>query len=327
VSGRRLADVREVLFLAGPGAADDTSVTPRRTGRRLVVARVPRTAASGPVALARGDGTRSAPSRAPLIVDPSAIPPAGAVQAEVQRAKVFYGAQSGAELSYVLGGTEPATVGIELVRVDDEAVIARWTQDDVQPGLPQAVRWEGMAGGRVQRDGVYRFRVSATNASGAAASSSAGGRAAAEAAADGSFTFLRHRFPIAGAHEYGAGGARFGGGRGHQGEDVFAACGTPVVAARAGRVTFKQYEGRAGHYVVIDGDRTAVDYTYMHLRDAALVDTGDRVRTGELIGYVGNTGRASACHLHFEMWSRPGWYDGGAPFDPLPALHAWDATS
>ena len=65
----------------------------------------------------------------------------------------------------------------------------------------------------------------------------------------------------------------------------------------------------------------------MHLREAALVDEGDRVRTGQLIGYVGDTGDATGCHLHFEMWTAPGWYDGGHPFDPLPSLMAWDKTS
>jgi murein DD-endopeptidase MepM/ murein hydrolase activator NlpD len=65
----------------------------------------------------------------------------------------------------------------------------------------------------------------------------------------------------------------------------------------------------------------------MHLRDAALVDKGARVHTGQLIGYVGDTGRASGCHLHFELWSGPGWYTGGSPFDPLPLLKAWDKHS
>jgi murein DD-endopeptidase MepM/ murein hydrolase activator NlpD len=42
---------------------------------------------------------------------------------------------------------------------------------------------------------------------------------------------------------------------------------------------------------------------------------------------VGDTGNASGCHLHFELWSAPGWYAGGEPFDPLPRLQRWDAQS
>jgi murein DD-endopeptidase MepM/ murein hydrolase activator NlpD len=130
-----------------------------------------------------------------------------------------------------------------------------------------------------------------------------------------------------GPHGYGEFAARFGGGRGHQGQDVFAACGTPLVAARGGKVKFKQYHSRAGYYLVIDGQRTGIDYAYMHLRSPALVDVGDRVRTGQPIGYVGRTGDATACHLHIEMWTAPGWYDGGHAFDPLPSLLSWDKMS
>ena len=42
---------------------------------------------------------------------------------------------------------------------------------------------------------------------------------------------------------------------------------------------------------------------------------------------VGETGDAQGCHLHFEMWSPPGWYEGGSPFDPLPELEKWDRYS
>jgi murein DD-endopeptidase MepM/ murein hydrolase activator NlpD len=173
---------------------------------------------------------------------------------------------------------------------------------------------------------VYEFRVSAIDAAGLRAASSRRAEPVT-AEAPGAFKFLGHRFPIAGAHDFGEGGAAFGGGRGHQGHDVFAACGTPVVAARGGVVKFKEYHGRAGHYLVIDGARTGLDFAYMHLRDAALVAVGERVKTGQPIGYVGDTGRASACHLHFEQWTAPGWYDGGRPLDPLPDLRAWDAGS
>jgi murein DD-endopeptidase MepM/ murein hydrolase activator NlpD len=61
----------------------------------------------------------------------------------------------------------------------------------------------------------------------------------------------------------------------------------------------------------------------MHLRDPSLWPTGSRVHTGQLIGFVGQTGDASVCHLHFEIWTAPGWYSGGSPIDPLPSLRAW----
>lgn len=142
---------------------------------------------------------------------------------------------------------------------------------------------------------------------------------------------LHHVFPIRGPHNYGGSQSRFGAPRGdhrHQGQDIFANCGTPLVAALGGRVDVRAYQaGGAGYYVVIDGDGTRKDYVYMHLRDPASVARGSHVDTGQLIGYVGHTGSASGCHLHFERWTAPGWYEGGHPFDPLPALRYWDSYS
>lgn len=63
----------------------------------------------------------------------------------------------------------------------------------------------------------------------------------------------------------------------------------------------------------------------MHMQEAALVRKGDRVSTGQPLGEVGDTGRATGCHLHFELWSAPGWYAGGSAMNPLPDLRAWDA--
>ena len=82
------------------------------------------------------------------------------------------------------------------------------------------------------------------------------------------FDLYDHIFPIRGAHDFGGAGGRFGAGRAghiHQGQDTFAKCGTPLVAARGGRVKFKAYHALAGNYIVIDGDGTDVDYVYMHL--------------------------------------------------------------
>ena len=329
LTGRNLKRVEEVIFLgADADGADDASVVPRSARNRALAARVPRTAQTGRIAVALRDGTRSPATALALTVE-SAPPvlPSGAIDAEAQGHKVFFGAQRPAELSYVVGGSQPANVLVELIRGADGAPIAQWSPGEVEAGVPQTVRWDGTAAGRVQRDGVYQFRVTATDPSGLRATSSQEPTEPVDPEAPGAFTFLGYRFPVAGAHDFGEFAASFGGGRGHQGQDVFAACGTPIVAARGGTVKFKQYHSRAGYYLVIDGARTGTDFVYMHMREAALVDKGDKVKTGQPIGFVGDTGRASGCHLHFEEWTGPGWYSGGAAFDPLPDLRAWDAQS
>ena len=135
-------------------------------------------------------------------------------------------------------------------------------------------------------------------------------------------------FPIRGRHSFGAAINRFGAGRGdhaHRGHDVFAAAGTPVVAARGGRVTHRAFQAAAGHYVVIETD-DGTDHVYMHLQSPGTVTPGQTVQTGQPIGRVGCTGRCSGPHLHFEVWVGR-WYGGGRPIDPLPRLRAWDAIS
>lgn len=130
-------------------------------------------------------------------------------------------------------------------------------------------------------------------------------------------------FPVRGKHTYGDG---LGAGRGHKGQDVLAACGKPLVAAKGGRVRVVDYEGSgAGNYVVISGRK--FDYVYMHMQRKASVRRGQRVEAGEKIGLVGTTGSSTACHLHFEMWSSPGWYRGGGVVNPTPFLKRWDRSS
>jgi murein DD-endopeptidase MepM/ murein hydrolase activator NlpD len=134
-----------------------------------------------------------------------------------------------------------------------------------------------------------------------------------------------HRFPIAGAFDWGGPDAVFGAkrrGHRHEGQDLAAASGTPVVAPYRGVVTAVQYQAKgAGRYVVIDGED--YDYVFMHLRTGSIVvHEGERVRTGQAIGEVGSTGGSSGPHLHFELWVGA-WYDGGHPIDPLPLLQQW----
>ena len=333
MKGKSLKRVDSVVFEGAPGAADDVSVPPLRAKKKYVDARVPRTAVTGPVMLVSSDGAESAPTGVPLTIDPTPVAPKSTarglgIDVEVQGNRVFYGAERKAQVSYVVRDNEAVTVAVELVRLSDGTAITRWEPGAVTPGVPQTIVWDGTADGKVQKDGRYAFRVYATSASGATASSAQATAPGTPAkAVPGSFLFQRNIFPIRGSHYFGTGAAAFGGGRGHQGQDVFAKCGTPLVAAHAGRVKFKRYQSAAGNYLVIDGDHTGYDFAYMHLRDAALVDQGDHVHTGQRIGFVGDTGRAFGCHLHFEAWTAPGWYSGGMPIDPLPMLSAWDKTS
>ena len=132
-------------------------------------------------------------------------------------------------------------------------------------------------------------------------------------------------FPVQGIHNYGTGVNRFGGARNHQGQDVLAACSTPLVAALAGQVTLTRFQKRAGNYVVVKAD-DGTSQAYMHMLAPATVNSGQRVTAGQPLGQVGQTGAASTCQLHFELWTAPGWQEGGEAVDPLALLQAWDAA-
>jgi len=135
-------------------------------------------------------------------------------------------------------------------------------------------------------------------------------------------------FPVFGAFHFGGAGARFGAGRTghiHQGQDIGAAAGTPVVAPYAGTISQTDYQASgAGEYVVVDG-ADGRDYFFAHcLRRSTVVAEGAAVIAGQPLCSAGATGTTSgAPHLHFEIW-QVGWrVDGGAPIDPLPELRTW----
>ena len=111
----------------------------------------------------------------------------------------------------------------------------------------------------------------------------------------------------------------------HEGQDIMAAGGVPVVAPYAGTVSRTSYQASgAGEYVVLDG-ADGRDYFFAHcLRRSTIVAEGAAVAAGAPLCQVGATGTTSgATHLHFEIWT-VGWrVPGGAPIDPLPELRAW----
>jgi murein DD-endopeptidase MepM/ murein hydrolase activator NlpD len=264
----------------------------------------------------------------PVALRPVEAPPdpgAPRIETGLDRVRAFYGERAGVTFSYRVSAPEAVSVQIELVHSADGQVVQAWPQPSVPLGQVQSVTWKGTAAGGVAPDGRYAFRLTARGSGGAQARSAQ----AAEETRD-AFDFRQGMFPIRGRHAFGGAGARFAAGRGgrsHQGQDVFASCGTRLVAARGGTVEFVQYHAAAGHYLVIDGDGSDEHYVYMHLQGPPPVRRGQRVYTGQPIGAVGDSGNAVGCHLHFELWGAPGWYRGGRPRDPMPALRAWDPGS
>ncbi len=88
--------------------------------------------------------------------------------------------------------------------------------------------------------------------------------------------------------------------RAHRGIDFAAPAGTPIKAAGAGRVIFRGAKGGYGNVVEL-AHSNGITTLYAHIsRFARQVGVGDRVAQGEVIGYVGMTGLATAPHVHYE---------------------------
>lgn len=160
----------------------------------------------------------------------------------------------------------------------------------------------------VPRDGVYVLRVQP------------------ELLRSGRYTLVERtlaslRFPVDGLtaaavhSEFGA--EREAGRRTHEGIDIFAPRNTPVVAVVDGHAV-PDTNNLGGNVVWLRDGRGRRSYYYAHLQRWAF-EGSRRVTTGDVLGYVGNTGnaRTTAPHLHF------GIYEGGA-IDPLPFIQADD---
>lgn len=101
----------------------------------------------------------------------------------------------------------------------------------------------------------------------------------------------------------------------HYGVDLVAPYGTPILAAFSGDVTFASVLGGLGKVVILSHANAQVT-RYAHMSSMA-VTAGHVVRQGDIIGYVGSTGRSQVNHLHFEWWQRQGPTDSDwVVFDP-----------
>lgn len=308
--------VAAVLGLAGGTAA-------AATGGAGLAQPAPKRAASAPA-------NAASPVLSPVVSLPQ-------LAAGVSFRKVSKRAVSAATLTYVSHAGGPLQVRVDVVRLADGYSVFT-DERTVTPETTQTVTWNGRAATGLALDGRYQLRVGLATTAGASSTTASGGGGAAPAATappPGSasvrtFTFVGAVFPVRGPHDYGEGAAAFGAGRTghvHEGQDVMADCGTPLVAARGGIVVMRAFQALAGNYLVIQDPLTGMSNMYAHLRAPATVKRGQRVETGQPIGVVGETGDASACHLHFELWTAPGWYQGGEPIDPLPTLKRWDSFS
>ncbi len=118
--------------------------------------------------------------------------------------------------------------------------------------------------------------------------------------------------PLAGGRLTSGFGMRYhptlGGTRFHSGIDLAAPTGTPVMATSAGRIVGAGWGGGYGILVTVSHGG-AVESRYAHL-SAVAVRPGETVRQGQIIGYVGSTGRSTGPHLHYETRV------GGRPADP-----------
>jgi murein DD-endopeptidase MepM/ murein hydrolase activator NlpD len=235
--------------------------------------------------------------------------------------KVFFYGNNRATYRYTISGDRPRNMKIQLVNRQNWRVIKVWRKDDLEPGSHK-VTWSGNnRHGKAAKKGTYLFRIRTKRGEDVDRSRTKGD--------DRSVSFFPDKFPLRGKHSYGDGYGAPRAGHVHQGQDILADCGKRIVAARGGRVQYSGYQaGGAGYYIVIDGKSTGHDYVYMHLQRGQRAKQGQRVRTGEQIGKVGDTGDASGCHLHFELWSKPGWYSGGHAMRTVTKyLRQWDHWS
>ena len=105
-------------------------------------------------------------------------------------------------------------------------------------------------------------------------------------------------------------------GRSHEGIDIFAKRGTPIQATTQGIVSKVGEDALGGHVVMIIGPGGAGHY-YAHLEEYADISPNDWVNTGDIIGYVGDSGNAKGTptHVHY------GIYINGSAVNPYPLLH------
>ena len=245
-----------------------------------------------------------------------ATPAFSLTKVKVAPATMFIGRR---DVTVRFGFTAPGRLDlrVEFVNVRTGRIAKRVVLKRRAPGRVLHVHWNGVAAGarHAAADGRYSVRVIAPSV--------------ARRRRLGTFSLRGQMYPIRGPHfdrgGIGVFGAPRNGGRTHEGFDVMSPCGTRLVAARGGVVVRSRYDPVLyGNEVIVRGVLDGRTYRYAHLRETPLVKRGQRVRTGQQLGFIGETGNAISvgCHLHFELRDHR-----GNLLDPAPFLHAWDRFS
>ena len=254
----------------------------------------------GDTALARAWTT--AAERALTAPVPATLPLANEVRHDPSKPEAYgyrLQLQRGRVLSVTLtvSGTEPALIFIDLFEAGEAG----------QPPqhIASADRGTVTLEQEIARDGTYILRIQPELLRGGTLTI-------------GQRTTAALTFPVSGrtvaAVRSVFGDPRDGDSREHHGIDIFAPRNTPVVAAADGFVSHVGTSNLGGNIVWVWDARRGQSQYYAHLERQA-VTTGARVKAGDVVGYVGNTGnaRTTAPHLHFGIYSR-----GEGPIDPLP---------
>jgi len=105
----------------------------------------------------------------------------------------------------------------------------------------------------------------------------------------------------------------YGGAEFHSGVDLSDPCGTPIYASGDGVVTVSGWYGAFGYYIEINHGKLSTGYGHQSKLVATI---GEHVKQGDLIGYVGQTGKATGCHVHFQAINSKGQY-----FNPVTLIH------
>ncbi len=247
-----------------------------------------------------------------MLALPSAASAFTLQRAETTPSAAYFDQRDPIEVTFRFADPAPADVTVRVVRGAE--LVRAIELKQLPPATDHTVEWDGLTdSGTAAPDAKYRIEV---------------GPAGGQGGAAGTVSLRGHRYPILAPHGFrGAVGefrAARNGGRLHDGFDVVARCGAPLVAARGGTVIVERFDGALdGHYLIIRGFKENQTYRYSHLPRESALDVGDRVRTGDPVGAVGKSGNATSigCHLHFEVKR------GKRLIDPEPLLRAWDRYS